>query len=212
MVMEVAQAEVRSRGRAMAEDQEAVDNCGSAKRMKVGNGELRLSSSKSVRITDDEGGDVITTFENYADSVEEDLRELSGDATSLITSGDVQASCCSSNGSITEKLKSADLEEIRTEGEATVKCKFEGRESTQTSEFKEESGELESSTTSKPSALIIDSLRTIPSAKTPPAAELEEFFAKAEENLHKTFKDKYNFDFVNGVPLQGRFEWVQLNP
>lgn len=194
-VMEVAPAGVRTRGRAMATaEEEAVDNSGSAKRMKVvGNGELRLSSS---RITDSDGRDVITTLKNYGDSAVEEFRDFSGD---------VPASCCSSNGSVTEILKSADLEE-RTEVEATMTYKMNRRESTQTSDLKAESGELHSTNTSKPS-VVIDSRR-----KTPPAAELEEFFAKAEENLHKHFKDKYNYDIVNDVPLKGRFEWVELKP
>lgn len=200
-VMEVAQAGVRTRGRAMAGD-EAGDNSGSAKRMKVDNGELRFASSELVRITtSDHSGDVITTLKNYADSDGEDLRDISGD---------VQASCCSSNGPITEELKSADLEE-RTEVETTMRCKLDGRESTPTSEFKEESGELESTKTAKPSVKT-DSRRPIPAEKSPPAAELEEFFTAAEENLHKCFQDKYNFDIVNDVPLKGRYEWVQLKP
>ena len=109
VVMEVAaQAGVRTRGRAMAVE-EGADNSGSAKRMKVGEGELRLLKSKSVRITVSEGGDGTTTLKNCGDSAVEDLRGLSSEVTSLV-SGDVQASCCSSNGSITEKLESADLE------------------------------------------------------------------------------------------------------
>ncbi|CAH1421080.1 unnamed protein product [Lactuca virosa] len=194
-IMEVAPAGVRTRGRAMATAaEESADNSGSAKRMKVvGNGELRLSSS---RITDSDGGDVITTLKNYGDSAVEELRDFSGD---------VPASCCSSNGSVTEILKSVDLEE-RTEVETTMTYKMNRRESTQTTDLKAESGELHSTNTSKPS-VVIDSRR-----KTPPAAELEEFFAKAEENLHKRFKDKYNYDIVKDVPLKGRFEWVELKP
>lgn len=43
----------------------------------------------------------------------------------------------------------------------------------------------------------------------PPAAEIEEFFAAAEEAEAKRFASKYNFDVARGVPLDaGRFEWA----
>ncbi|KVH92532.1 cyclin-dependent kinase inhibitor 7-like [Cynara cardunculus var. scolymus] len=208
-VMEVVQAGVRTRGRAMAVE-EAADNSGSAKRRKVDNGELRLSSSKSERIKARE--DILTVSKIFGDSAPEkdDLSDPCADARSL-SSGDVPASCCSSNGSITEKLKCADLEE-RAEIVTTVRFNLDRRESTPTSEFKEESSELESSTTAKPSVRIDSRRAIIPVEKMPPAAELEEFFASAEKDLHKSFKDKYNYDIVNDVPMKGRFEWVQLKP
>uniref|UniRef100_A0A0E0K5J1 Cyclin-dependent kinase inhibitor domain-containing protein n=1 Tax=Oryza punctata TaxID=4537 RepID=A0A0E0K5J1_ORYPU len=47
--------------------------------------------------------------------------------------------------------------------------------------------------------------------KMPPAAEIEEFFAAAEEAEAKRFAAKYNFDVVRGVPLDaGRFEWTPV--
>ncbi|KAI3726274.1 hypothetical protein L1987_66071 [Smallanthus sonchifolius] len=207
---------------------QAMDNSGSAKRRKVGNGELRLSSSKSVRITGRDSEDVVNTSRNLSDSVEN--KELSGayaDEMSF-SSGDIPASCCSSNGSVMEKLKCADLEE-RAEIETIVRGNLDRRESKQikthilspnlmagyfstpTNDFKEESGELQSLTTEKNPALIY-SRRTVPPEKTPPAAELEEFFAAAENDLQNRFKDKYNYDVVNDVPLKGRFDWIQLKP
>lgn len=187
---------------AVMEIAQGVDNSGSAKRRKVvGNGELRLSSSKAVRITGEE--DVITTSKKV-----EDVSNPCGVATSF-SSGDVPASCCSSSGSITDKMKCTDLEE-RAEIETTMRKRnnSDRRESTPTSELKEESGELESS---KPPVLI-DSRREIPADRKPPAAEIEEFFAAAEKDLQNRFKDKYNYDIVKDVPLKGRFEWVQLKP
>uniref|UniRef100_A0ACD5YR30 Uncharacterized protein n=1 Tax=Avena sativa TaxID=4498 RepID=A0ACD5YR30_AVESA len=64
--------------------------------------------------------------------------------------------------------------------------------------------------------------RSVPSALTstqdrqaaartrmPAAAEIEEFFAAAEEAEAKRFASKYNFDIARGVPLDaGRFEWA----
>ncbi|KAI4982177.1 hypothetical protein ZWY2020_022669 [Hordeum vulgare] len=46
-------------------------------------------------------------------------------------------------------------------------------------------------------------------ARVPPAAEIEEFFAAAEEAEARRFACKYNFDVARGVPLDsGRFEWT----
>ncbi|KAJ0469336.1 putative cyclin-dependent kinase inhibitor [Helianthus annuus] len=45
-----------------------------------------------------------------------------------------------------------------------------------------------------------------------PEAELEEFFVAAQEGLNERFKNKYNYDIVNDIPLKGRFEWIQVNP
>ncbi|KAJ7961513.1 Cyclin-dependent kinase inhibitor [Quillaja saponaria] len=44
----------------------------------------------------------------------------------------------------------------------------------------------------------------------PTAQELDEFFAYAEQQQQRIFMEKYNFDIVNGVPLPGHYEWVQV--
>ncbi|KAF5760369.1 putative cyclin-dependent kinase inhibitor [Helianthus annuus] len=49
-------------------------------------------------------------------------------------------------------------------------------------------------------------------AKLPTAMEIEEFFAVAEKKEQKRFSDKYNFDVVNDVPMDGRYQWVGLKP
>ena len=57
-------------------------------------------------------------------------------------------------------------------------------------ECKAESGEPDS-TTVKQSSVMTNSRRTVlPVEKMPPAAELEEFFAAAQKDLHKRFRDK----------------------
>ncbi|KAL8231324.1 hypothetical protein R6Q57_001102 [Mikania cordata] len=200
----------------------AVDNSGSAKRRKVGNGELRLSSSRSVRITGLDGEDVINTSEK-----KELISGPCADETSCC-SGDTPASCCSSDGSIMLKPTCVDLEE-KAEIETTVRGNSDRIESlhhqinsqllspnfmagyltTPASESTVDSGELQSTQTQP---VKIDSRRTVPPVKTPPAAELEEFFSAAEKDLQNRFKDKYNYDIVNDVPLKGRFEWIQLKP
>ncbi|KAL9267535.1 Cyclin-dependent kinase inhibitor 7-like protein [Drosera capensis] len=46
----------------------------------------------------------------------------------------------------------------------------------------------------------------------PSESEIEQFFAAAEKDLHQRFIDKYNYDVVKDVPLQGRYQWVPVNP
>ncbi|XP_062227535.1 cyclin-dependent kinase inhibitor 1-like [Phragmites australis] len=48
-------------------------------------------------------------------------------------------------------------------------------------------------------------------ARTPPADEIEEFFAAAEKAEAERFAAKYNFDVVRGAPLDvGRFKWTPV--
>nr|XP_043617623.1 cyclin-dependent kinase inhibitor 7-like [Erigeron canadensis] len=155
----------------------------SVKKRKVGNVELRTSSSsKSVRITGSDNEDV---FDD-------------------VSSGDVKAaSYCSSNGEImTEKLNCSDLEKEDII-ETTTKIRYNwGSVRERASEMKEdETGEVFESPAP---------VKTKPPVKMPPPDEIEEFFAAAEKNLQKSFKDKYNFDVVKEVPLEGRFEWVEV--
>ncbi|GJZ28274.1 cyclin-dependent kinase inhibitor [Tanacetum coccineum] len=44
----------------------------------------------------------------------------------------------------------------------------------------------------------------------PLAHEIEEFFARHEQEQQRRFADKYNFDIVNENPLEGRYEWVRV--
>ncbi|XP_057965232.1 cyclin-dependent kinase inhibitor 3-like isoform X2 [Malania oleifera] len=46
----------------------------------------------------------------------------------------------------------------------------------------------------------------------PSTNEMEEFFAYAEQQQHRLFTEKYNFDVVNDLPLPGLYEWVRVNP
>ncbi|KAJ0983821.1 hypothetical protein J5N97_002177 [Dioscorea zingiberensis] len=47
---------------------------------------------------------------------------------------------------------------------------------------------------------------------TPPAAEIEGFFAAAEREEQQRFAAKYNYNVVDDVPLNGRYEWVRVDP
>ncbi|KAK4747806.1 hypothetical protein SAY87_014392 [Trapa incisa] len=46
----------------------------------------------------------------------------------------------------------------------------------------------------------------------PPQAEIEEFFSEAEKYEQRRFTEKYNYDVVKDMPLQGRYQWVSLKP
>ncbi|KAI5386940.1 hypothetical protein KIW84_073181 [Lathyrus oleraceus] len=41
--------------------------------------------------------------------------------------------------------------------------------------------------------------------------EIDEFFARFEREEQKRFSEKYNFDIVRDMPLEGRYEWVHLH-
>ncbi|XP_059626166.1 cyclin-dependent kinase inhibitor 3-like isoform X2 [Cornus florida] len=43
----------------------------------------------------------------------------------------------------------------------------------------------------------------------PTTDEMDEFFASAEQEQLMLFTEKYNFDFVNELPLPGRYEWCR---
>ncbi|GAA0182969.1 hypothetical protein LIER_30470 [Lithospermum erythrorhizon] len=47
---------------------------------------------------------------------------------------------------------------------------------------------------------------------TPPMAEIEDFFSVAEKYDQKLFAQKYNYDIVKDVPLEGRYQWMKLKP
>ncbi|CAA2975818.1 cyclin-dependent kinase inhibitor 7-like isoform X2 [Olea europaea var. sylvestris] len=99
----------------------------------------------------------------------------------------------------------ASVEEVATSTGDLVDCN-ESKEKTPSFELRSESGVLES--TAKPHE--VSSRRCPEAEKLPSEAELEEFFAAAEKDLQKKFIDKYNYDIVKDEPLEGRYEWVQL--
>ncbi|KAI3665716.1 hypothetical protein L6452_44346 [Arctium lappa] len=205
VVVDTVQVGMRTRAVAAATEEE-----GGEKRRKVGKGELRLPLPTLVQIT----------------TAEEDIRDPCAAAVSRSCDHvHVPVACCSRNRS-TEELQFTDLEEIVEIG-AVSRCNLNTRARSKSKlvliksmdhsfrkprsdQFKARSGEQET-ITAKPST-VIKTRRTVPAEKMPPAAELEDFFASAETELHKRFKDKYNYDIVNDTPLEGRFQWVQVLP
>ncbi|KAH6799627.1 hypothetical protein C2S51_036111 [Perilla frutescens var. frutescens] len=128
---------------------------------------------------------------------------------------DALASCCSSNGSselAKEASKFVDLED----NEATLEFLItsaadsldfgERRETTPLRVAEAESGELES--TARPHET--NPRRRSASVKMPSEAELDEFFSTAEKTLQQKFIYKYNYDIVKDQPVEGRYEWVEV--
>ncbi|KAH9614713.1 hypothetical protein KSS87_014168 [Heliosperma pusillum] len=109
-------------------------------------------------------------------------------------SSDLEAlSCCSSNSTCSQIVQ--DLE-VESEGETSSKFVY-------ISKLISEIGTT--MTTTKPGVEIKYMIM-------PSEFEIEEFFSSTEKDLHKCFSDKYNFDVVKDVPLEGRYEWVEIKP
>ncbi|KAK6916469.1 Cyclin-dependent kinase inhibitor domain [Dillenia turbinata] len=122
------------------------------------------------------------------------------------------SSPCSSNDSnsnelVIHSLRSVDL---KSEGMEIQQSKSRERDSRETTPVSDLCVPDEMDSTAEKSNRHI--LRSSAAAKMPSTAEIEEFFASAEKLEQKRFIDKYNYDIVKDVPLQGRFQWVRLKP
>ncbi|XP_062220386.1 cyclin-dependent kinase inhibitor 1-like [Phragmites australis] len=85
------------------------------------------------------------------------------------------------------------------------------RETTPSSLAHGESSDLESDLMGQKSGRSLTAATLAVQPRRPPAAEIEEFFAAAEEAQAKSFASKYNFDVVRSVPLDaGRFKWTPV--
>ncbi|KAK6924077.1 Cyclin-dependent kinase inhibitor domain [Dillenia turbinata] len=149
------------------------------------------------------------------------------DCFSSPTSDHFLSSCCSSNGSsqlLNDDLPLLDLEEESGEIGESVDNKWRtrrektpsSRELGEKEEF-EEDLESESSSSSsmkkkKKSGANSRLRSTSLLQKMPSESEIEEFFSSVEEDIQKKFADKYNYDVVKDIPLEGRYEWIQLKP
>ncbi|KAF5769721.1 putative cyclin-dependent kinase inhibitor [Helianthus annuus] len=199
VLMEVTQVGVRTRARAMAiVEEEIADNSVAVKRRKLGNDKLRSPSSTFVETK-------VVDREICVNNVLKDIQNDCYDGAVSCRSSGVSASCCSSSTGSMEKPKVSDLEESVDQTGTTTTYKLDGRKSTL--------GELESTAADNRSTTVNNSSHTVlPAEKMAPEAELEEFFVAAQEGLNERFKNKYNYDIVNDIPLKGRFEWIQVNP
>ncbi|KAB1207103.1 Cyclin-dependent kinase inhibitor 7 [Morella rubra] len=144
---------------------------------------------------------------------EDFARVNAGVLCSSVCTDQLPASCCSSNEScevVRDSLKLMDLEakSFETVDSTYINNKF-SRETTPSSELCGDSDEMDS-LAMKPSSA--NHRRSPPVAKTPPEEEIEEFFATAEKYEQKRFAEKYNYDIVKDMPLEGRYQWIRLKP
>lgn len=124
----------------------------------------------------------------------------------LNSSSDQDVSCCLSNRS-SEGTELPDLEAVEFEVSAFSGCNE--RRETARCEQQPLSDELDSAM-SKLSPKVANTTST--TVKMPTEAELEEFFAAAEKDIQKQFVNKYNYDIVKDIPLEGSYEWIPLKP
>ncbi|KAJ6671251.1 CYCLIN-DEPENDENT KINASE INHIBITOR [Salix viminalis] len=133
--------------------------------------------------------------------------------------GDSPVSCCSSNESIKvvkDSLRFIDLEvnlqfktenakSSETESSTCIDRKF-SRETTPSSEFH---GIYPPASMEKKEN---SHRRKSPAVKMPSQAEIDAFFAGAEKEEQKRFAEKYNYDVVKDLPVEGRYQWICLKP
>ncbi|XP_076933807.1 cyclin-dependent kinase inhibitor 7-like isoform X2 [Bidens hawaiensis] len=202
VVMEVTQVvgvKTRARAMAMAKD-EVADNSVAVKRRKLGNEKLK---SPSPVVETKSSSDKCEVHVNLNSVLKEKQSGCNCEADVSTRSGGVTGSCCSSTGSIEKLIKVSDLESV-DQSETTAINNLDGNESIPC--------EVESTAVEKQSTVMNNSRRKVlPVEKMPPEAELEKFFASAQKDLNERFKNKYNYDIVNDIPLEGRFEWIQVN-
>lgn len=211
-VMEVAPVGAKPRTRARGLAVEATTtSTPTVKKRKFEDGELRISSSyiqprsRTIAVENSVSSPDIKLGNPPA--AEDQCLSPSADHD-----GSVSVYCSSSNGSsdkVDNTIKFVDLEDDSVEVETSTyySCR-ERRETTPSSELREESDAMDSAT--KPSDTESQSRST--ETKMPTEEELEEFFKFEQEKQLQKFTQKYNFDFAKDEPLEGRYEWVRLKP
>lgn len=190
-VMEVAHVGAKTRG-------VEASSAGSTKRRKIVCGELESSSLNShlsgsiYMVNSPEGSISPATSVNFG-------KVVTGDP-------------CSSNDScelVNHRCRSVDLETDGLETETSMYGDSRySRETTALLELCADSEDLESA--AKPSPAKRRQRQT--AQQMPSKAEIEEFFDDVEKLEQKRLTEKYNYDFVNDVPLDGRYDWVRLKP
>ncbi|KAJ6716648.1 CYCLIN-DEPENDENT KINASE INHIBITOR [Salix koriyanagi] len=123
--------------------------------------------------------------------------------------GDSLVSCCSSNESIKvvkDSLRFIDLEAKSSETESSTCIDRKFRETTPSSEFH---GIYPPASMEKKDN---SHRRKSPAVKMPSQAEIDAFFAGAEKEEQKRFAEKYNYDVVKDLPMEGRYQWICLKP
>ncbi|KAJ8546148.1 hypothetical protein K7X08_018731 [Anisodus acutangulus] len=183
-----------------------------AKKRKMCDGGLEMSPTVArIRSTCSGVSVAPASLESPASKLSSNGNSVASKPAVISNFDDALASCFADNRSsdVTKgSSKFVDLDEDSVEI-ATSNSEFmkESRETKLSSEFKVEPHKLEYSTRRPQHAKPRRRLFT--EAKLPSEADLDEFFAAAEKDLHKRFAEKYNFDFAKEEPLEGRYEWVR---
>ncbi|KAJ0522472.1 putative cyclin-dependent kinase inhibitor domain-containing protein [Helianthus annuus] len=172
-------------------------------------------STKRTKFDHDDHDNVVLQLENHCQSkIDMNLTEKDVSSTD---SGDhvVSSTCFEDNLSLDLKTESR----FKTETSMSSNDGF-SRETSSSSEICLDSDEMESSSKLKsnpspplPLSPAATSCRKPPTAENNPTpAEIDEFFSVFEKKEQKRFADKYNYDIVNDVPMEGRYQWVVLKP
>ncbi|KAF7828738.1 cyclin-dependent kinase inhibitor 7-like [Senna tora] len=210
-VMEMAQVGVRNRAPAAFHMGAASSSGRTPKRRKINNDQqLKFSASSLVQLNSRSRA-LIQPETTLLPAPETEVR------CSSPTTDELPESCCSSNGSIgldEERIDFLDLEVENAQLEtSTSNCGDKRRNMSFTSELRTKSEDIESAEKSTEKIITeVNSHCKSTGRKRPTESELEEFFGAAEKDIQKRFAEKYNYDIVNDVPLEGRYEWVKLKP
>ncbi|KAK2665114.1 hypothetical protein Ddye_003688 [Dipteronia dyeriana] len=146
-------------------------------------------------------------------------KKMTSSSSGFVFSDEFSASRCSSNVSleiVKHSLIFADLEVTSFETEVST-CNNNNKFSRETSPLSEICGDSEETSSmdhSPPKNQPPESRRrrSPEGTKMPTAAEIDDFFSAAEKNEQKRFTEKYNYDIVKDVALEGRYQWVRLKP
>ncbi|KAJ8530108.1 hypothetical protein K7X08_036943 [Anisodus acutangulus] len=175
---------------------------------------------KCEKIRDDNDVEVTSSLSSLTKRRKFDFSENLTSPVTSVTSVNIptNSQCSSCNVSSDEVMKSIFKSlDLKAEGfETDNSASFNGAfsENFKLIDHCGDSEEMESSSmTTKKSSLAASAHQKLPSAaEIPPEAEIEEFFAAAEKREQKRFAEKYNYDIVKDVPLEGRYQWVSLKP
>ncbi|KAK9075983.1 hypothetical protein SSX86_004313 [Deinandra increscens subsp. villosa] len=124
------------------------------------------------------------------------------------------------------KIGDAGEFQTKAEGEIEARCDFGSEETSFGENSVDFDGRERSTRESTPCSFIRDSNDSFtPGSSTrhtvilnsiqriiPCAQEIDGFFARHAQEQQRLFSEKYNFDIVNEKPLQGRYEWVRVQP
>ncbi|KAI9180116.1 hypothetical protein LWI28_001368 [Acer negundo] len=186
---------------ALEMEEEASSTNLSPKRTKFSTSQQQLKESKPSTTTNDVV--VVSTHKKMTSS------------SGFVFSDEFSASRCSSNGSleiVKHSMIFADLEVASFETEVSTCNNNKFRETSPSSEICGDSEETSSMDHSPPKNQPPGFRRRISpeGTKMPTSAEIEDFFTAAEKNEQKRFAEKYNYDIVKDVALEGRYQWVRL--